>query len=62
MVRPPLHEHDKPVEGDAERAAELEDLIRAQPAKNSGIHFCYTPSRASWLNQVEGFFGIFAKQ
>lgn len=26
------------------------------------IHFHYTPTSASWLNQVEGFFGILAKQ
>jgi transposase len=31
-------------------------------AKNPRIHFHYTPTSASWLNQVEGFFGIFAKQ
>lgn len=30
--------------------------------KNPRIHFHYTPTSASWLNQVEGFFGIFAKQ
>jgi transposase len=29
---------------------------------NSRIHFHYTPTSASWLNQVEGFFGILAKQ
>jgi transposase len=31
-------------------------------AKNPRIHCHYTPTSASWLNQVEGFFGIFAKQ
>lgn len=31
-------------------------------AKHPRIHFHYTPTSASWLNQVEGFFGIFAKQ
>src|SRR4029450_9200816 len=25
-------------------------------------HFHYTPTSASWLNQVEGFFGILGKQ
>jgi transposase len=30
--------------------------------KNPRIHFHYTPTSASWLNQVEGFFGILAKQ
>jgi transposase len=36
--------------------------IRAWLAKNPRIHFHYTPTSASWLNQVEGFFGILAKQ
>jgi transposase len=27
-------------------------------AKNPRVHFHYTPTSASWLNQVEGFFGI----
>lgn len=31
-------------------------------AANSQVHFHYTPTSASWLNQVEGFFGILAKQ
>ena len=31
-------------------------------AKNPRIHFHYTPTSASWLNQVEGFFGILGKQ
>lgn len=26
------------------------------------VHFHFTPTSASWLNQVEGFFGILAKQ
>jgi len=26
------------------------------------VHFHYTPTSASWLNQVEGFFGILGKQ
>jgi len=26
------------------------------------VHFHYTPTSASWLNQIEGFFGILAKQ
>jgi hypothetical protein len=26
------------------------------------VHFHYTPTNASWLNQVEGFFGILGKQ
>lgn len=30
--------------------------------KNPRIHFHYTPTSASWLNQVEGFFGILTKQ
>jgi transposase len=36
--------------------------IRAWLAKNPRIRFHYTPTSASWLNQVEGFFGILAKQ
>jgi transposase len=31
-------------------------------AKNPRVHFHYTPTSASWLNQVEGFFGILGKQ
>jgi transposase len=31
-------------------------------ADNPRIHFHYTPTSASWLNQVEGFFGILGKQ
>jgi transposase len=30
--------------------------------KHPRIHFHYTPTSASWLNQVEGFFGILSKQ
>lgn len=29
---------------------------------NPGVRFHYTPTSASWLNQVEGFFGILGKQ
>ncbi|RYZ61827.1 MAG: IS630 family transposase, partial [Proteobacteria bacterium] len=32
--------------------------LRAHPT----VHFHYTPTSASWLNQVEGFFGILGKQ
>ncbi len=35
---------------------------KAWLAKNPRIRFHYTPTSASWLNQVEGFFGILAKQ
>jgi transposase len=31
-------------------------------AEHPRIHFHYTPTSASWLNQVEGFFGILGKQ
>ena len=31
-------------------------------ADNPRVHFHYTPTSASWLNQVEGFFGILGKQ
>jgi transposase len=36
--------------------------VRAWLAQNSQVHFHYTPTSASWLNQVEGFFGILGKQ
>lgn len=31
-------------------------------ASNPQVHFHFTPTSASWLNQVEGFFGILTKQ
>lgn len=31
-------------------------------SRNPRVHFHYTPTSASWLNQVEGFFGILGKQ
>lgn len=31
-------------------------------AHNPRVHFHYTPTSASWLNQVEGLFGILTKQ
>ena len=36
--------------------------IQAWLAAHPQVHFHYTPTSASWLNQVEGFFGILAKQ
>jgi transposase len=36
--------------------------VTAWLAKNPRIRFHYTPTSASWLNQVEGFFGILGKQ
>ena len=36
----------------------VRDWLTAHPR----VHFHYTPTSASWLNQVEGFFGIFGKQ
>jgi len=36
--------------------------IQAWLVENPQIHFHYTPTSASWLNEVEGFFGILAKQ
>ena len=36
--------------------------VRAWLAANPNVHFHYTPTSASWLNQVEGFFGILGKQ
>lgn len=36
--------------------------VQAWLAEHPRIHFHYTPTSASWLNQVEGFFGILGKQ
>jgi transposase len=36
--------------------------VQAWLALHRRIHFHYTPTSASWLNQVEGFFGILGKQ
>jgi transposase/transposase-like protein len=36
--------------------------VQAWLAKHPRVHFHYTPTSGSWLNQVEGFFGILAKQ
>jgi transposase len=38
------------------------DAVRAWLAAHPRVHFHYTPTSASWLNQIEGFFGILAKQ
>jgi transposase len=37
---------------------EVVTWLKAHPR----VHFHYTPTSASWLNQVEGFFGILGKQ
>jgi transposase len=36
--------------------------VRAWLAQHPQVHFHYTPTSASWLTQVEGFFGILGKQ
>jgi transposase len=36
--------------------------VRSSLAANPLVHFHYTPTSASCLNQVEGFFGILGKQ
>jgi transposase len=36
--------------------------VRAWLARHRRVHFHYTPTSTSWLNQVEGFFGILGKQ
>jgi transposase len=36
--------------------------VTAWLAAHPLVHFHYTPTSASWLNQVEGFFGILGKQ
>jgi transposase len=38
------------------------DAVRAWLAAHPRVRFHYTPTSASWLNQIEGFFGILAKQ
>jgi transposase len=38
------------------------DAVKAWLAEHPRVHFHYTPTSASWLNQVEGFFGILGKQ
>jgi transposase len=40
------------------RTAEVEAWLAEHPL----VQFHYTPTSASWLNQVEGFFGILGKQ
>jgi len=36
--------------------------VRHWLLEHPNVHFHYTPTSASWLNQVEGFFGILGKQ
>ncbi len=36
--------------------------VKAWLDEHPRVQFHYTPTSASWLNQVEGFFGIFGKQ
>ncbi len=36
--------------------------IKTWLAKNTQVRFHYTPTSASWLNQVEDFFGVLGKQ
>lgn len=36
--------------------------VRVWLAAHPRVHFHYTPTSASWLNQIEGFFGILTKQ
>lgn len=36
--------------------------VKAWMSKHPKVHFHYTPTSASWLNQVEGFFGVLGKQ
>lgn len=38
------------------------DEVRAWLDAHPLVHFHFTPTSASWLNQVEGFFGILGKQ
>ena len=36
--------------------------VAAWLAQHPRVRFHYTPTSASWLNQVDGFFGILSKQ
>lgn len=36
--------------------------VKTWLSRHLQVHFHYTPTSASWLNQVEGFFGILGKQ
>jgi transposase len=47
--------------GVAERSHSTAD-VAAWLKANPRVCFHYTPTSASWLNQVEGFFGILGKQ
>jgi transposase len=38
------------------------EAVKTWLAGHPHVHFHYTPTSASWLNQVEGFFGILGKQ
>ena len=38
------------------------EAVREWLAQNPQVQFHFTPTSASWLNQVEGFFGILTKQ
>jgi transposase len=38
------------------------DEVCAWLAAHPRVHFHYTPTSASWLNQIEGFFGLLTKQ
>lgn len=38
------------------------ELVGEWMKKHPRVHFHFTPTSASWLNQVEGFFGILGKQ
>ena len=38
------------------------DAVKQWLTENPHVHFHYTPTSASWLNQVEGFFGVLGKQ
>lgn len=40
------------------RTPEVQDWLHKHPR----VHFHFTPTSASWINQVEGWFGILAKQ
>ena len=65
-----LHEAGRPRVSRAENLHVILDnssthgtpAVPAWLAAHPQVHFHYTPTSASWLNQVEAFFGILGKQ
>ena len=47
---------------DSNSSAHGTPAVKEWLAAHPRVQFHYTPTSASWLNQVEGFFGILGKQ